>query len=126
MAKRAREVTLGGELRQARNARGLSLQQLAVRVQKTQAYLSDIELNRRIPAETVMADLARELEFDLDRLMALGARLGADTEAYLKEHPLAVEVVRAMARTELNDDQLRELKAHVEAHPAATSAQPAS
>ncbi len=117
MAKEHVQETLGRRLRQARLDRGLSLHQLARIIGKTPSYLSDIELNRRVPAEAVVADLARELGLDLDRLMAMAGRLGGDAEQYLASHPAAITLVRRLAEADLSDEHLERILREVERIP---------
>ncbi len=53
--------TLGEFIREKREASGLSLRELARRVDITAPFLSDIELGRRAPAEKNLALIAKEL-----------------------------------------------------------------
>lgn len=117
MARERGEDTLGRQLRRARLERGLSLHQLARLIGKTPSYLSDIELNRRVPAEGVMADLARELGLDLDRLMAMAGRLGEAAEQYLARHPAAITLIRRLAQANLSEDQLEQVMRDLERFP---------
>lgn len=108
------EGSLGAILRRARTEHKLSLRQLAKRIGKTPSYLSDIETDRRVPAEQVMADLGRELGLDLDRLMARAGRLGEQAERYLSRHMLAGLLVRKVAQADLSDGELQQLIEQVE------------
>lgn len=54
--------TLGERIRELREARDLSLRELAKKIgDLSAAFLSDIELGRRHPSEKVLALMAREL-----------------------------------------------------------------
>ena len=75
--------TLGDTLRDARLALGLSLREVARRGNIAPSYLSDIEHDRRTPAEEVLHALAALLELDFDDLMAQAGRIGDDAERYL-------------------------------------------
>jgi tetratricopeptide (TPR) repeat protein len=76
VAEAAAESSFGRELRQCRQAAGLSLRQLAARVGYDHSYLSQVERGRR-PGS---ADLARLC----DRELGTGSRL---TGTYLRAHP---------------------------------------
>lgn len=73
-AKRRRQAaaigaaTLGQRIRAAREARGLTQAELAVRARVAQAYLSYLEQDQREPSLSIAARLARELELSLDEL----------------------------------------------------------
>lgn len=54
-------MSLGQKIRTLREAKDLSLRELARRVGKSAAFLSDIELGRRFPSDDVRASLAQEL-----------------------------------------------------------------
>ncbi|MCL4230388.1 MAG: helix-turn-helix transcriptional regulator [Dehalococcoidia bacterium] len=101
--------TLGDVVRDARLRRGLGLRQLASIIQKTPSYLSDIENDRRVPAEDVLSDLARELSLDFDELMSLAGRFGEQAERYLKRQPEAARLFRRISAANLPADDLRKL-----------------
>lgn len=54
-------ISLGQRLRVLREEKDLSLRELARRIDKSAAFLSDIELGRRFPSAEVLRDLARVL-----------------------------------------------------------------
>ncbi|TCC46525.1 XRE family transcriptional regulator [Kribbella capetownensis] len=83
MAEAASVSGFGRELRQCRQAAGLSLRQLAARVGYDHSYLSQVERGRR-PGS---ADLARLC----DRELGTGGRL---TRTYLRAHPKRTAAVR--------------------------------
>ena len=56
--------TLGERMRELRLERNLSLRQLAVRIDKSAPFISDIELGRRFPSPEVLTDIAQALEVD--------------------------------------------------------------
>jgi transcriptional regulator with XRE-family HTH domain len=60
--------TLGEFIREKREAAGLSLRELARRVEITAPFLSDIELGRRAPAEKNLALIAKELGIPLGEI----------------------------------------------------------
>lgn len=105
-----RRDTLGSYIRRTRSARQVTLRKLAAAVGVTPSYLSDIENDRRVPSEEVLERIARELDLDLDELMALRGKLDDATEEYLKRSPAAVRLFRRIAQQELNEAQLAELE----------------
>jgi transcriptional regulator with XRE-family HTH domain len=66
--------TLGQKIRELREAKDLSLRELAKKLGVSAAFLSDIELGRRFPSDDVMAKIARILEVKAEDLRALDAR----------------------------------------------------
>lgn len=101
--------TLGEVVRQARTEKGVSLRQQAGKLGMSPSYLSDIENDRRVPAEPVLESLAELLDLDFDDLMTVAGRFGESTERYLKSHPLGVKLLRRIARMNLRDEELDRL-----------------
>ena len=60
--------TLGERIRELRLDHDLSLRQLAIRVDKSAPFISDVELGRRFPSPGVLEAIARELEVDPEEL----------------------------------------------------------
>ncbi|SRR6266849_1562970 len=109
-----RRETLGETLRRARLDKDLGLRQLARTIKKTPSYLSDIENDRRVPAEDVLEDLAKELDLTFEQLMALAGRLGAQTQRYLRNQPGATTLFRRISEKQLDADQLQRLLRSIE------------
>lgn len=84
----------------------MSLRDLGQRVDKTPSYLSDIENDRRVPAEALIRDLADVLDLEVDSLLALGGRITADTEQYIKRHPAAMRLINVIAENDLSEDEI--------------------
>lgn len=105
----AEDSSLGDVIRMARTAKGLSLRGLADVLAIAPSYLSDIENDRRVPAEDILIRIADVLELEIDQLMVLAGRFGAETERYLKKQPDAVLLFRRISQANLNADDLREL-----------------
>jgi transcriptional regulator with XRE-family HTH domain len=101
--------TLGEFIRLTRVAAKLGLRELARLVDITPSYLSDIENDRRIPAEDVLKRIAVELRLDFGELMAIAGRVGDDAERYLKRHPAAATLFRRIAEKNLSEDELEKL-----------------
>src|SRR5919109_5208212 len=90
---------LGEVIKQARQARRLTLRRLADQVAKEDGtpispqYLFDIEVHHRVPAPHVLRELARVLELDYDALLALAGAADAVGRGYLEAHPEAEAAV---------------------------------
>lgn len=96
--------TLGEVVQEARAKTDLSLRDVAKRVDKTPSYLSDIENDRRVPSEEVLADLARLLKLDFDDLMARAGRFGEDAVRYMMRTPNAGVLFRRLAERDASPD----------------------
>jgi len=66
--------TLGQRIRELREARDLSLRELAKALDISAAFLSDVELGRRHPSEKVLADIARILDTSVEELRRYDVR----------------------------------------------------
>ena len=109
MANSTASRSLGDVLRDARVAANLTLRELAKQLDIAPSYLSDIENDRRIPAEEVLQTIATHLHLPFPDLMALAGRIGDDAERYLRRHPTAGVLLRSITSGRLSDDQLKEL-----------------
>ena len=67
-------MPLGQRIRELREARDLSLRELAKKLGCSAAFLSDIELGRRYPSDKNLRDLARLLATSFDELKAHDTR----------------------------------------------------
>ncbi len=114
MAHELSNKTLGDVVREGRIARGCSLRDLAKLVDKTPSYLSDIENNRRVPAEDVLRVLARELDLDFDELMARAGRFGEDAVRYMQRTPAAGVLFRRVSERELGEKDLQKVSQFIE------------
>ena len=101
--------TLGDILRDARPDLHLSLRDLAKRLDVTPSYLSDIENNRRVPAEEVLRSMSRTLKLDFDELMARAGRFGEDALRYMQRTPAAGVLFRKLAETDASGDVVEKL-----------------
>ena len=99
----------GEVIREARVARGLSLRELARRIEITPSYLSDIENDRRVPAEEILRALSTELELDFDDLMARSGRLGSDAVRYMSRMPAAGVLFRRLSEENAPEEILEKL-----------------
>jgi transcriptional regulator with XRE-family HTH domain len=101
--------TLGEVLRDARVKADLTLRDLAKKLSISPSYISDIENDRRVPAEEVLRQLAGELKLKFDDLMAMAGRVGDQAERYLKTHPAAGTLFRRISDKRLPDEDLQKL-----------------
>lgn len=86
-----------------------SLRQLAAKVRKedgssiSPSYLHDIENNNRIPSANIVVQIAKELAYDADKLLALAEKISPEAEKLLKEQPAAGELLRKARETGFTD-----------------------
>ena len=98
--------SLGSIIRVERRQRRLTMRTLAEDLRITHPYLSDIEKNRRIPSEVVLARMAVRLDLNFDLLMQLAGRVGETAEQYVQSSLLAGVVFRKIAEYEFDDEGL--------------------
>src|SRR4051812_41564443 len=108
MANTRDSKSLGDLIREARTPKG-SLREYAKKLDITPSYLSDIENDRRIPAEEVLRKIADLLELDFDELMARAGRFGEDADRYMRKHPTAGVLFRQLSESNLPEDDLAKL-----------------
>lgn len=103
------DQTLGDLIREARVATKRSLRDVAKTLEIAPSYLSDIENDRRVPAEEILRKMAALFSLDYDDLMARIGRFGERAERYLKRHPAAGVLFRQISDANLPDDALKQL-----------------
>lgn len=106
--------TLGDFIRTARVGKGISLRELARRLEITPSYQSDIENDRRIPADEILRASAKELSIDFEHLMALAVRFTDEAERYIRRHPTAGTLFRKITERDLSEEDLKKLLRAVE------------
>jgi ribosome-binding protein aMBF1 (putative translation factor) len=89
--------SLGEVIREARVAKGLGLRELARNATMTPSYLSDIENDRRVPAEEVLRTIGRHLDLGFDDLMARAGRLGDEAMRYMSRTPAVGVLMRKLS-----------------------------
>lgn len=67
-------MSLGQYIRELRDQRDLSLREFAKQLGCSAPFLSDIELGRRFPSETMLQDIARLLKVSVDELKTRDVR----------------------------------------------------
>lgn len=105
----SRTKSLGEVLREARAAKEFSLRAIAGQMDITPSYLSDIENDRRVPAEDVLQHLASTLDLNFDDLMAQAGRFGNEADRFAKERPAAVKLFRKLANANLSDEEIEQI-----------------
>jgi transcriptional regulator with XRE-family HTH domain len=113
----ANSKSLGEVLRDARVKTDMSLRDLAKKLDITPSYISDIENDRRVPAEEVLQLFADALGLDHDDLMAMAGRIGEGAERYLKKEPAAGVLFRRISDKGLKSDDIQKLIRAVEKMP---------
>jgi transcriptional regulator with XRE-family HTH domain len=106
--------TLGTIIRDARVQTGRSLREFAKQLGITPSYESDIENDRRVPAEEVLKKIADSLNLKFEEIMALAGRLGDDVERYLRRQPAAGTLFRKLTETNASENLLRKMIETVE------------
>lgn len=102
--------TLGELIRDGRVEAKKGLREFARELDITPSYQSDIENDRRVPAEDVLKKTADLLGLDFGELMALAGRVGEQGERYLKGNLAAWSLFRRISEKNLSEDELRKLK----------------
>jgi transcriptional regulator with XRE-family HTH domain len=100
---------LGTFLRSRREAKGLSTRALANLLGVSWGYISDIEHDRRIPSEAVLARFSKALGVDGRELRILSGRLTNVAERYLKSQPELLRLVHLTAEAGLSGKDLGKL-----------------
>lgn len=98
--------TVGAVIRQARLASCRSLRECARLVGITPSYWSDIEHDRRVPAEAVLHAVAEFLGLDGWDLMALAGRDGEQVLEYRRRQPAVGLLLRELAKREVVEEEL--------------------
>jgi transcriptional regulator with XRE-family HTH domain len=110
-------MSLGERIRQLRDERDLSLRELAKKLGCSAAFLSDIELGRRYPAEKNLRDLARILNVSFDELKSHDNRPPVEEMKRLSaKDPLYAVAFRTMIDRNLSAEDLLKL-AESAVHP---------
>ena len=104
-----RSETLGEMIREARVRKEMSLRAFAAKLGKTPSYFSDIENDKRVPAEDVLRQMAQTLDLDFDALMARAGRMGDQAQRYLRQQPAAGRLFRRISEANLDEEGLRRL-----------------
>ena len=84
------KLLLGKLIRKLRKQKGLSLRQLAEKVSVSFVNIAHIENGRIATSEEVIKELAKALEYDVDKLLAAADSVNGDIKNIIKKLPTAV------------------------------------
>ena len=103
--------TLGQKIRELREAKDLSLRELAKKLGGlSAAFLSDIELGRRYPSNEVLAKIATELGVPLDELQKYDTRPPVeDLKRKAESDPTFGFALRKMMEKDISAEELMKL-----------------
>lgn len=103
--------TLGTRIRELRDAKDLSLRELAKKLDDiSAAHLSDIELGRRNPSEELMSKLARVLGVPVEDLQQYDARPPIeDMKKRIRSDPAFGIALRKLMGSDVSTQKIMEL-----------------
>ncbi|MAX35780.1 MAG: transcriptional regulator [Gimesia sp.] len=105
-------MTFGERIRELRKAKGLTLRELAPKVEVGFSYLSRIENGKLnygdYPSESLIHRLAQVLDASEDELLILAEKIPERIKQRVFEHPNEFRVL-----AELSDQQLQQLVANI-------------
>jgi len=84
------KLLIGKLIRKLRKQKGLSLRQLAEKVSVSFVNIAHIENGRVATSEEVIKELAKALEYDVDKLLAAADSVNEDIKNIIKKLPTAV------------------------------------
>lgn len=105
---------LGMTVKQIRKQKGLSVKELAIKVNLIPGYINRLEQGKELPDKRTILSLAKGLETNPNRLIGLMPKLDENLVVYLNQHPHVIELVRAIASSNLGEGQVSQLKALIE------------
>jgi transcriptional regulator with XRE-family HTH domain len=89
----------GASIREAREAKGISLRDLAKRVEVSPTFLSKVETEDWKPKEDKLRKIASILEMDGDDLVARAGRVPSDLTDIIKKHGAKPELATLLRIT---------------------------
>ena len=104
-----RSKTLGDVIRDARVTAKKGLREFSRNLGIAPSYQSDIENDRRVPAEDVLKKVADALALNFDELMMLAGRIGEEAERFLRRSPEAGKLFRKISEKNLSESEVRKL-----------------
>jgi transcriptional regulator with XRE-family HTH domain len=84
------KILLGKLIRKLRKQKGLSLRQVAEKVSVSFVNIAHIENGRIATSEEVIKELAKALDYDVDKLLAAADSVNEDIKNIIKKLPTAV------------------------------------
>ena len=106
------KLLIGKLVRKLRKEKGLSLRQLAEKVSVSFLNIAHIENGRVSTSKVILTQIAIALDYDVDKLLAIGNEISNDLETIIRDKP---ETVPAFLRTakKLTSKQWQELTEQV-------------
>lgn len=97
----------GAFIRREREARGISLREMANKIGVSPTYMSKVERDEfKPPTEDKVRSIAQILECDLDELLAMAGRVPSDLADIIKRHPVEMAaLLRAASTIKITEDQ---------------------
>lgn len=94
------KISFGEKVRQLRDAKNLSLRELAAKIDVSAAFLSDVELGKRFPKDSTLALLAEQLDSTSEELKHYDFRDEADSiKKMMFANPAAGMAFRSIAQS---------------------------
>ena len=99
---------LGDKIRELREEQDMSLRELAKKLEGgSAAHLSDIELGRRLPSESLLRQLAEKLGVSYGELDVLDSRAPIETlKRKSEQNPVFGYALRRMVENDIKPDEL--------------------
>ena len=91
--------SLGDLIRKLRKEKGFSLRKLAEKVDVSYVNIAHIENGRVETTKSILKQLSKALDYDIDKLLAVGNNVGEDIEKIITKKP---DVVPEFLRTAKN------------------------
>jgi DNA-binding XRE family transcriptional regulator len=98
-------VTLGEKIRALRVEKGLPLRKLAIDIDVTAGYLSDVENGNRHPRPELVEKIAEVLKANAEELKSYDGHVDLETRRWTEKHPLVGVMLRRLREAE-NPEQL--------------------
>ncbi|MBI2092354.1 MAG: helix-turn-helix transcriptional regulator [Deltaproteobacteria bacterium] len=101
--------TLGGTIKEARMAKGISLRKFADEIGVSPPHVSDIENDNRKPSDELLGKIAKNLDLSFDELEKMKGKIGDKVKDWVKREPEAAVLMRKIAGMSNGLDRLREI-----------------
>ena len=106
----------GWFVRQRREAKGISLRQMAKMIGVSPAYISQVERGRFAPpAEDKVTAIAGILDLDVDELLAVAGKVSSDVTHIIKKNPIEIAGFVRSTRGMSDDERAKLFKRFVAA-----------
>jgi transcriptional regulator with XRE-family HTH domain len=103
-------MKFGEKLRELREKRDISLRELANKVSRSAAFLSDVELGRRMPSDEVIVKLAEVLGVPLEELQSLNTRAQVqELRSLMESNPAYNIALRKVMQKKISPERLARL-----------------